>query len=337
MAPAIVDLPPELLERVLALADFHPLQLARLAATCRALAAACRAYVAALPLAPLPGYSAWDLYGVRQARKRAADVPHEGDDGQLWRALWRALRTFDEKSLLQVVRDRARDGDVLTVAATTGDVFGAELLLKAGVPPDGPPGDLQRGVIPPLVLFVRHFTCPWRDPEGEPSTYLRMVRAFVRAGATVNYAFENDSSLLADAVERLGVLGEDVVVELLEAGADPQNFDAYAPYSIPPLHWAMIHDASPELVARIAEAGADVNWRVASGQTPIEIAIGMHNTADRGHARALVEALLRAGADAGPAMRMLVHLAPLSPELEDVKRVLVAHGMPEYVMKHHTF
>ena len=76
------------------------------------------------------------------------------------------------------------------------------------------------------------------------------------------------------------------VTACLDAGADPMAREAYSERT--PLHLAAIASTSPEVIAVLLAAGADVNARADFGETPLEAALRSEASGEP----AVLEALL---------------------------------------------
>jgi ankyrin repeat protein/L-ascorbate metabolism protein UlaG (beta-lactamase superfamily) len=218
----------------------------------------------------------------------------------------------------------------LHVAARTGHVGIARLLLDAGADVDGPDSDESTPLDVAAVgrqremarlLLDRGANVSHRDHNGSCALSFAVsggdtaiVRMLLRAGADLNYVSPQGATLLHIAGSR-GRL--DVVDLLLARGGDINRGNGTGQT---PLHWATRSGDSTRVAGLVAR-GARVNAPDSSGSTPLGWAIEFGKV----HSAA---ALLAAGADPNAAVGqnptpLLLSVWRAQPA---ITRLLLAHG-----------
>jgi len=163
------------------------------------------------------------------------------------------------------------------------------------------------------------------------------VRALLEAGADPDALTDDGASPLHAAAVHAG---PEVIALLADAGVDPNGLDGN---SRAPLHHAVRRGWASRIrdemrkerwklrTSALLEAGADLNVRTATGDTPLHLSIQLRESAERGDTTAL-SWLVRAGADLNPRNEMgqtPLHAARALHNLPAMRKLLELGADPE--------
>lgn len=154
----------------------------------------------------------------------------------------------------------------------------------------------------PLVLGVdRGAEWEINDPsitslmKAAKDANLQLVQHLLKAGADPNRRDQRGYTAVVHALQN-SKCDSDTVEALLAGGALPNSVDTAGRT---PLFWAA---SCPEIVSELLAAGADVNWKAPSGDTPLLNVVASGNSTQS--AIATVKVLVRAGAQTAPALEL---------------------------------
>jgi ankyrin repeat protein len=167
----------------------------------------------------------------------------------------------------------------LHVAAEAGWADGVDLLLSAGARPNLLSLEFDDDGVPPLMLAVL------KNPPGTEAVIRRLAAGGPQGRARVDWESPEGKTPLIVAAER----GHETLIQpLLELGA---SVHAQTDRGDTPLHKA----ATPEIVARLVQAKADIEALNGAGMTPLHAHIVQHK--QHPNKEKTISALLALGAN----------------------------------------
>ena len=255
-----------------------------------------------------------DLEGIVAALlDRGADANARSDNGRT--PLHAAARHRRSEAVISTLLDAGADTDLsaLQLAALRNDSVAVASLLAGGADPTEP----DHNGWTPLHFAMTH------DP---PAT----LASLLEAGADPNAIDALGETPLFRYFDAADADPEGIVVRaLLSGGADPNIADGSGRA---PIHLATRYGVRPEVVSALLDAGADANAMDESDDPPLMNHISSNRQVwdDREGSVAVVEALLRAGADpnlgSGHLWGSPLHIAIDSPVHQAIVSMLLDAG-----------
>jgi ankyrin repeat protein len=112
------------------------------------------------------------------------------------------------------------------------------------------------------------------DKSGE------IVKKLLEAGADINCKHQAGSTPLYTAIWHKNIAAFNALIEHISKLSDEEKHSAINAVNnkqCTPLHVAAEHDKSGEMVKKLLEAGADINYKLLNGSSPLHVAIGLNN------------------------------------------------------------